>query len=131
MVLVVFDTSPLGAGFFIFMKFVARLALIGVASFFVMHLAYATPPASRAVLSSKSVQQVGYSTGEIKTIDTKQGLVTLKHRSIDNLGMPDMTMVFRLVHPEQAVSFKVGDMVRFKAERVNGLLVITELVNLK
>ncbi len=68
-----------------------------------------------------------YTVAEIKKIDAEQGKITLKHGPIDNLGMPSMTMVFRLAKPELANAFKPGDMVRFKAEKHNGGFVVTEL----
>lgn len=69
----------------------------------------------------------GYTDGELKKIDVAQGKITLKHAPIDNLGMPGMTMVFRA---EAALlsNFKPGDLVKFKADRVDGAFKVTELV---
>lgn len=68
-----------------------------------------------------------YADGEIKKIDLEQGKVTLKHGTIENLGMPGMTMVFR-ADTAILVNFRPGDTVRFKANRVDGALRVTELV---
>lgn len=57
----------------------------------------------------------------------EQRKVTIKHGPIDNLGMPGMTMVFR-ADPAALSQFKAGDLVRFKADRVDGSLKVTELV---
>ena len=69
----------------------------------------------------------GYTDGELKKIDAEQGKITLKHGPIDNLGMPGMTMVFR-ADAALVSSFKPGDLVKFKADRVDGALKVTELV---
>ena len=79
-----------------------------------------TPPTTAAAAA-------GFSQGEIKKIDLVQGKVTLKHGPIENLGMPGMTMVFR-ADPAVLANFKVGDPVKFKADRVDGMIKVTELV---
>lgn len=83
----------------------------------------ASDPASAQQPASAS----GYAEGELKKIDTEQSKVTIKHGPIDNLGMPGMTMVFR-ADPADLGKFKAGDLVRFKADRVDGALKVTELV---
>ncbi len=113
------------------MKILARSAAAAAAGFIVAHAAYAVQNVSQPVSPQESVSHVGYSTGEIKKIDTDQGTVMLKHGPIENLGMPAMTMIFHLTKPGQAAAFKVGDLVRFKAEKVKGSLVITELTSLR
>ena len=67
-----------------------------------------------------------YAVGEVKKIDVSQGKITLKHGPIDNLGMPGMTMVFR-ADPAVLGSVKVGDQVKFKADKVDGSIKVTEL----
>ena len=69
----------------------------------------------------------GYTDGELKKIDPDQNKITIKHGPIDNLGMPGMTMVFR-ADPTVLAQFKAGDLIRFKADRVEGGLKVTELV---
>ena len=80
-----------------------------------------TPAATTAAAAS------GYTDGELKKIDAEQGKITLKHGPIDNLGMPGMTMVFR-ADVALLSNFKPGDLVKFKADRVDGAFKVTELV---
>ena len=80
----------------------------------------ATAPQSVAATS-------GFTDGELKKIDADQNKITIKHGPIDNLGMPGMTMVFR-ADPAVLAQFKAGDLVRFKADRVEGSLKVTELI---
>lgn len=68
-----------------------------------------------------------YSEGEIREIDVDQGRVTLKHGPIENLGMPAMTMVFRVTESAGLGNLRAGDTVKFKADRLDGLFVLTAL----
>jgi Cu/Ag efflux protein CusF len=51
--------------------------------------------------------------------------LTLRHGEIKSLDMPPMTMVFRVQPPALADSLKVGDKVRFRAEKAGGDFVVT------
>ncbi|AKJ30704.1 copper-binding protein [Caldimonas brevitalea] len=68
----------------------------------------------------------GYAQAEVKKIDVEQGKITLKHGPIENLGMPGMTMVFR-ADAATLAGVKVGDQVKFKADKVDGAIKVTEL----
>ncbi len=67
------------------------------------------------------------SDAEVKKIDKSQGKITLKHGPIDNLGMPGMTMVFKVQDASMLDQVKAGDNVRFMADKMNGALVVTKL----
>ena len=66
-------------------------------------------------------------TGEVKKVDKSAGKVTIKHGPIDNLGMPAMTMVFRVKDPAMLDQMKAGDQIRFVAEKVNGAYTVTQM----
>ena len=56
--------------------------------------------------------------GEVRKIDEPAGKITLKHGPIKSLDMDEgMTMVFRVQDPAMLKQVKVGDKVRFRAER--------------
>jgi len=78
--------------------------------------------------SGAAVTPAGYTDAEVKKIDPEQGKITLKHGPIENLGMPSMTMVFR-ADPEILANVKVGDSVRFKADKVDGAIKLTQLLS--
>lgn len=105
----------------------ATAATVAVVGFSLIQIASAGETANKAVAPKTAAPMAAYTNGEIKNVDAARGTVTLKHGPIDNLGMPDMTMVFRVSEPVQLASFKVGDKVRFRANRVKGVLLITEL----
>jgi len=64
--------------------------------------------------------------GQVTKIDAAQGKITLRHEPIKNLDMDSMTMVFR-VDPTMLKGVKVGDKVKFEADRVNGQLTVTKI----
>lgn len=67
------------------------------------------------------------SEGEVKKIDKENQKITLKHGEIKNLGMPGMTMVFKVKDPTALDKLQVGDKVRFAAEKGGGALVVTQI----
>lgn len=67
------------------------------------------------------------SEGEVRKVDSAVGKLTLRHGPLENLDMPGMTMVFRVKDPTWLGQVKVGDRVRFVAERVDGNLTVTTL----
>ena len=65
--------------------------------------------------------------GEVKKIDRSAGKITIKHGEIRNMGMPPMTMVFRVKDPAMLDQAKVGDKINFEVDRVGGAMTITKL----
>jgi Cu(I)/Ag(I) efflux system periplasmic protein CusF len=65
--------------------------------------------------------------GEVTKIDAAQGKITLRHGPIKHLDMDSMNMVFRIQDPEVLKQVKVGDKVKFEADRVNGQLTVTKI----
>ncbi len=78
------------------------------------------------------VQAVGsadieYTKGTVKKVNIKSGKVTIIHEELTNLGMPAMTMVFRVAEADMLEKMKAGDNIKFVAERLKGKLVVTDL----
>ena len=67
-------------------------------------------------------------TGVVKKVDLEQSKITISHGPIANLGMPAMTMVFRVADPALLATVKPDDKVNFVAGRVNGAFTVTSLV---
>lgn len=89
--------------------------------------AVAAPRSAPTTAQTPVATAFGYTDGELKKIDAEQGKITLKHGPIDNLGMPGMTMMFR-ADAALLSTFNPGDLVKFKADRVDGAFKVTELV---
>lgn len=65
--------------------------------------------------------------GEIRKIDKEQAKLTLKHGRIESLDMPGMTMVFKVANPKLLEGLKVGDKVKFAADKINGAITVTAI----
>ncbi|MFN9043176.1 MAG: copper-binding protein [Betaproteobacteria bacterium] len=65
--------------------------------------------------------------GEVRKIDKEAGKLTLRHADIKSLDMPAMTMVFQVKEPALLDKVKVGDKVRFRAEKAGGAFVVTAI----
>lgn len=78
-----------------------------------------------------TTEAADFSDAEVRRVDKDAQKITLRHGPIPNLGMGDMTMVFRVVEPRWLDELKVGNKIRFKADKVGGLYTITnvEVVN--
>lgn len=81
--------------------------------------------ASSAKTTSGSTNAPDMAVGEIKKIDSQSSKVTIKHGEIKNLDMPGMTMVFQVKDVAMLNNLKVGDNVRFNAEKAGGAIVVT------
>ncbi len=65
--------------------------------------------------------------GEVRKVDKETGKLTLKHGDIKNLDMPGMTMVFQVKEPALLEKVKVGDKVKFRAEKAGSGYVVTAI----
>lgn len=64
---------------------------------------------------------------KVRKVDPAASKITLQHGEIKNLGMAAMTMVFRVKDPSLLDKVKVGDQVRFTADRINGVLTVLSI----
>jgi Cu(I)/Ag(I) efflux system periplasmic protein CusF len=70
--------------------------------------------------------------GQVTKIDESAGKITLKHGPIKKFDMDEgMTMVFKAEDPAMLKSVKVGDKVKFEADRVNGQFTVTKIQKTK
>jgi len=110
-----------------------RLAAAAIAALVSMvaagaHTGAATPAADPHVGHHADDKAASaYTDGEVRRIDKSAGKITLKHGPIANLDMPAMSMVFRAREPALLDQVKEGDKVRFKAEKLDGALTVTEI----
>ncbi len=65
--------------------------------------------------------------GEVRKIDKEQKKITLRHGERRDLEMPPMSMVFNVRDPARLDRVAVGDKVRFRAERVDGVFYVTAI----
>lgn len=69
--------------------------------------------------------------GEVRKVDKAAAKITLRHGEIKNLDMPAMTMVFAVKDKNLLDQVKVGDTVRFSADKIGGVLTITDITQSK
>lgn len=93
---------------------------------FISAVAVATAVAL-GVASTAAAQALPSADGQVTKIDEAQGKITLKHGPIKNLDMDSMTMVFRVKDPAMLKAVKVGDNVKFEADRVNGAITVVKI----
>ena len=77
--------------------------------------------------SAHAMQNMPMSEGVIRKVDKAAGKITIRHGELYKLGMPPMTMTFRVSDPAMLNRVKPGDSVRFVADRVKGALTVTYL----
>jgi Cu(I)/Ag(I) efflux system protein CusF len=64
---------------------------------------------------------------EVRKIDLENKKITVRHGFIKNLDMPAMSMVFNVRDATLLDKVKVGDKVKFSAEKLDGLFVVTSI----
>ncbi len=66
--------------------------------------------------------------GQVTKVDESAGKITLKHGPIKKFDMEDgMTMVFRAADTAMLKAVKVGDKVKFDADKINGQFTVTKI----
>jgi len=94
-------------------------AMIGLSCGWAGSVAFAQTGASSA--------QAAMTEGEIQKVDKSAGKLTIKHGDLKNLGMPAMTMVFKVQSPAMLDQVKQGDKVQFTADKIDGALTVTAI----
>src|SRR5262245_59269408 len=85
-----------------------------------------------ATFATVSVAQAPMVNGQVTKIDESAGKITLKHGPIKKLEMNEgMTMVFRVQDPAMLKQVKVGDKIKFDADRIKGQITVTKIEKAK
>lgn len=84
-------------------------------------------PGAAAPVGASGTAAAEMTEGEVRKVDKENHKVTLRHGEIRNLGMPGMTMVFKVKDPAALDKLQAGDKVRFTAEKAGGALAITQI----
>ena len=82
-------------------------------------------------VATAAVAQQSSVDGTVEKIDKSASKVTLKHGPIKNLDMDGMTMVFRVQDASALDKLRVGQKVKFEADRVNGQITVTKIEGAK
>ncbi len=68
----------------------------------------------------------GWTDGVVRKVAKDTGKVTIAHGPLENLGMPGMTMVFRVLDAAWLERMKPGERIRFQAERIGGVFTVVK-----
>ena len=91
------------------------------------HKAGHTDQAAKPAAAKTASDAASMSDGEVRKIDKDAKKITLKHGEIKNLEMPAMTMVFQVKDVTLLDKVKVGDKVKFKAEKATAGYAVSEI----
>lgn len=83
--------------------------------------------AALAATGAANAQKTDWIEGEVRRVNDAEGKVTLRHGPLPELDMPGMTMVFTARDRAVMRDLKVGDKVRFIAERSDGIFYVIEI----
>jgi Cu/Ag efflux protein CusF len=86
--------------------------------------AAADPPVHAVAGTESADSGEAMTAGVVKKVDKDAGKVTIRHGPIENLGMPQMTMIFRVKDPAMLDRLKEGDEIHFIADKVNGAFTV-------
>jgi Cu(I)/Ag(I) efflux system protein CusF len=88
---------------------------------------HAGAPMGTPMTASSAMSAAAMADGEIRKVDMESKKITIKHGEIKNLDMPGMTMVFQVKDAALLDKVKVGDKVKFSAEKSGGAIVVTDI----
>ena len=91
------------------------------------HPAGASSNHSEAVAENPLTTNSSMTAATIRKIDVAQAKITLKHAAIANIGMPAMTMVFKVADPSLLTGLTVNDEVLFSVEKQGSALIVTQI----
>ncbi|WP_244141496.1 copper-binding protein [Burkholderia gladioli] len=74
-----------------------------------------------------TAKDAGLTDAEVRKVDPATGMITLKHGTLANLGMPAMTMAYKARDAAMVQQAHAGDKVRVRVENVKGTLTIVKL----
>lgn len=77
--------------------------------------------------ATTTTNSVAMTEGEVRKVDMDAKKITLRHEPMQSLDMPAMTMVFQVKDPALLDKVKVGDKIKFSAEKVGGAFIVTHI----
>lgn len=101
------------------MKTVIASVLIGLAT------SFAAPGIVASQHGNHAAMQMAE--GLVKKVDKSAGKMTIAHGPLVNLGMPGMTMAFRVKNAAWLDQVSQGDKIRFMADNINGAITVVHL----
>ncbi len=107
------------------MKTITTAALLAALAMPV--LAQPKPDAPTLEQPAAAASATDMTDGEIRKVDKDAKKITIRHGEIKNLDMPPMTMVFQVQDSTMLERVKVGDKIRFTAQKGASGYVVTDI----
>jgi Cu(I)/Ag(I) efflux system protein CusF len=101
--------------------------VIGLAAAILGPAAYADDAHHNKPAAGATQSQSAMAEGEVRKVDKDAKKITIKHGPLAKLDMPAMTMVFQVKDPAMLDQVKVGDKVKFDAEKVGAAFTVTKI----
>ena len=76
---------------------------------------------------AQAQETAALSDGEVRRVDKEANKITIRHGSLLNLEMPAMTMVFQVKEPAMLDKVKIGDKIKFRADKAGGAYTVTRI----
>ncbi len=86
-----------------------------------------TAPMRSPTSASGATPPLKMTRGEVRKVDAATGMLTLHAGPVENLRLPEMTMMFAVVDRRMLEIVKKGDSVLFTADLVDGRIAVTHL----
>ncbi len=109
---------------FIFSRTTPAAALITLVATFSPSGIAADNPRSDAAPQAATASEAPWVEGVVRKVDKPGGKVTLAHGPLANLGMPAMTMAFRVKDAAWLDHMTDGHKIRFVANRLDGVFTV-------
>jgi Cu(I)/Ag(I) efflux system protein CusF len=103
------------------------IGLAGIALMLPLAAAAQHDPAAHRAADAASAPQPAMTNGVVKKVDKAAGSLVIAHEPLKNLGMPGMTMSFRVKNPKWLDTVAAGTKIRFVAQEISGELTVVAL----
>ena len=110
------------------MRWMVAIAIVAALALPVAAQQQAADQASHHGAAPQSVAQAApLAEGEVRRVDKEAKKLTIRHGLVPNIDMPEMTMVFQVKDPAMLDQVKVGDKIKFQAEKIDGAYTVTRI----
>lgn len=104
-----------------------RLFAVALAAAFALGVHAEEPPFDPTAAFTSMPHGNSLNAAKVREVQPNVARVTLEHEPLPQLAMPAMTMRFHVANPAALRALQPGDRVRFRAENVNGLWLVSEI----
>jgi Cu(I)/Ag(I) efflux system periplasmic protein CusF len=101
--------------------------LLGISAALLIPSAYADDAQHKKSAAGATQASAPMAEGEVRKVDKDAKKITIKHGPLQKLDMPAMTMVFQVRDPAMLDQVKVGDKIKFDAEKIGSAFTVVKI----